>query len=62
MRPPTTTSASYWNAPWNAKVTFGVNNVFDKNPPIVLNAFANTFDPQYELPGRFFYFRYSQKF
>ena len=28
----------------------------------VLNAFANTFDPQYELPGRFFYFRYAQKF
>ena len=52
----------YWNAPWNAKVTLGINNVFDKNPPIVLNAFANTFDPQYELPGQFFYMRYSQKF
>jgi iron complex outermembrane receptor protein len=52
----------YWNAPWNAKVTVGINNVFDKNPPIVVNAFANTFDPQYELPGRFFYFRYTQKF
>jgi iron complex outermembrane receptor protein len=52
----------YWNAPWNAKVTLGVNNIFDKNPPIVLNAFANTFDPQYELPGQFFYMRYSQKF
>ncbi|HEY0503101.1 MAG TPA: TonB-dependent receptor [Lysobacter sp.] len=52
----------YWNAPWNAKVTVGINNVFDKNPPIVLNAFANTFDPQYELPGQFFYMRYSQKF
>ncbi|HEY5849346.1 MAG TPA: TonB-dependent receptor, partial [Lysobacter sp.] len=33
----------YWNAPWNAKVTLGINNIFDKNPPIVLNAFANTF-------------------
>ncbi|MET3931347.1 iron complex outermembrane receptor protein [Lysobacter sp. OAE881] len=52
----------YWNAPWNARVTVGINNLFDKNPPIVLNAFANTFDPQYELPGQFFYFRYSQKF
>ncbi len=52
----------YWNAPWNAKVTLGINNIFDKNPPIVLNAFANTFDPQYELPGQFFYMRYSQKF
>ena len=35
-RPRTTTSASYWNAPWNAKITLGVNNVFDKNPPIAL--------------------------
>ncbi|BDU17751.1 TonB-dependent receptor domain-containing protein [Lysobacter auxotrophicus] len=52
----------YWNAPWNAKIAIGVNNLFDKNPPIVLNAFANTFDPQYELPGQFIYFRYSQKF
>ena len=23
----------YWNAPWNAKVTVGVNNMFDKDPP-----------------------------
>jgi len=52
----------YWNAPWNAKIAVGINNVFDKNPPIVLNAFANTFDPQYEVPGQFFYMRYSQKF
>ena len=52
----------YWNAPWNAKIAVGMNNVFDKNPPIVLNAFANTFDPQYEVPGQFFYMRYSQKF
>ena len=52
----------YWNAPWNAKITVGVNNVFDKNPPIALNSFANSFDPQYEIPGRFMYFRYSQKF
>jgi len=52
----------YWNAPWNAKVTVGVNNLFDKDPPIAATAFANSFDPQYEVPGRFLYFRYSQKF
>ncbi|WP_342315972.1 TonB-dependent receptor [Lysobacter sp. FW306-1B-D06B] len=52
----------YWNAPWNAKVTVGINNLFDKNPPIAFTSFANSFDPQYDLPGRFFYFRYSQKF
>jgi iron complex outermembrane receptor protein len=52
----------YWNSPWNATVTLGMNNLFDKNPPIALSAFANSFDPQYEVPGRFFYMRYSQKF
>ncbi|AXK71350.1 TonB-dependent receptor [Lysobacter sp. TY2-98] len=52
----------YWKAPWNAKITVGVNNVFAKDPPLVFNAFANTFDPQYEVPGRFFYMSYNQKF
>jgi iron complex outermembrane receptor protein len=54
--------SAYWNAPWNAKITVGVNNVFDKDPPVALNAFANSFDPQYEVPGRFYYMRYAQKF
>ena len=54
--------SGYWNAPWNAKITIGINNVFDKNPPVALNAFANSFDPQYEVPGRFMYLRYTQKF
>ena len=52
----------YWKAPWNAKVTLGVNNVFDKDPPVAFSAFANSFDPQYEVPGRFLYMQYSQKF
>jgi outer membrane receptor protein involved in Fe transport len=52
----------YWKAPWDAKVTFGINNLFDKDPPISFQTFANSFDPQYELPGRFFYLQYNQKF
>ncbi len=52
----------YWKAPWNAKVTLGVNNVFDKQPPLAYSTFANTFDPQYEIPGQFLYMQYSQKF
>ncbi|MFC5571270.1 TonB-dependent receptor domain-containing protein, partial [Lysobacter yangpyeongensis] len=52
----------YWNAPWNAKITLGLNNAFDKDPPRSVQAFANSFDEQYELPGRFYYMRYSQKF
>ncbi|MGO4221375.1 TonB-dependent receptor [Lysobacter sp. TAF61] len=52
----------FWNSPWNSTVTLGMNNLFDKNPPIALEAFANSFDPQYEVPGRFFYMRYAQRF
>ncbi|AXK71351.1 TonB-dependent receptor [Lysobacter sp. TY2-98] len=54
--------SAYWKAPWNAKVTLGVNNVFAKDPPTAFTAFANSFDPQYEVPGRFFYLSYNQKF
>jgi iron complex outermembrane receptor protein len=54
--------SAYWNAPWNAKITLGVNNLFDKNPPRSVQAFANSFDPQYEVPGQFYYMRYTQKF
>ena len=52
----------YWKAPWNAKVTLGVNNVFDKQPPVAFSTFANSFDPQYEVPGQFIYMQYNQKF
>jgi iron complex outermembrane receptor protein len=52
----------YWNAPWNAKITVGINNLFDKDPPVSVTTFANSFDPQYEVPGQFFYMRYAQKF
>ena len=52
----------YWKAPWNAKITLGVNNVFDKQPPEAFNSFANSFDPQYEIPGQFYYLQYNQKF
>ncbi|AXK73693.1 TonB-dependent receptor [Lysobacter sp. TY2-98] len=52
----------YWKAPWDAKVTVGVNNAFDKEPPLAFTTFANSFDPQYEVPGRFFYLSYNQKF
>jgi iron complex outermembrane receptor protein len=54
--------SAYWNAPWNAKITLGINNVFDKDPPVSGSTFANSFDPQYEVPGRFYYMRYTQKF
>jgi iron complex outermembrane receptor protein len=52
----------YWKAPWNAKITLGVNNITDKTPPVSYSTFANSFDPQYDVPGRFMYLQYNQKF
>lgn len=54
--------AGYWNAPWDARITVGVNNIGDKDPPVSFLTFANSFDPQYEVPGRFYYMQYSQRF
>ncbi|MBN7137408.1 TonB-dependent receptor [Lysobacter enzymogenes] len=51
-----------YDTPWNATVAVGVNNLFAKEPPLAQNAFANNFDPQYDVPGRFFYFKYRQRF
>ncbi|OBU65700.1 TonB-dependent receptor [Stenotrophomonas maltophilia] len=54
--------SAYWKTPWNGQITVGVNNAFDRDPPKSYTTFANSFDPQYEIPGRFFYMRYNQKF
>ena len=49
--------------PWNAKVSAGARNIFGKDPPIVRNSFAQSFDGSYDLPGGgFFYLQYNQKF
>lgn len=54
--------SGYWNAPWNARITLGINNVGKKDPPHAYNSFANSFDYQYEVPGRFYYLQYNQRF
>ena len=52
-----------YQLPWNATVRLGVNNVFKKDPPIAYRAFANSFDPQYDVPSsRYMYMEYSQRF
>ena len=53
-----------YDTPWyNSRITLGVNNVTDKDPPISYSAFANSFDPTlYEVPGRFPYARLSVRF
>lgn len=54
-------SLSY-QAPWKGKFTLGVNNVLNQDPPLSYATANNTFDPQYNIPGRFYYVRYGQKF
>jgi iron complex outermembrane receptor protein len=51
-----------WTAPWDGTITLGVNNAFDKGPPVLLTAFANSYDPNYDIPGRFWFLEYRQKF
>jgi iron complex outermembrane recepter protein len=52
----------FYSTPWKGKFTVGLNNAFAKDPPRSVSTFANSFDPQYEVPGRFWYMRYEQKF
>jgi len=44
-------------------VTGGIDNVFDKTPPIATSVSANSFDPsQHRIPGRFGYVRLTAHF
>ncbi|MBS7456070.1 TonB-dependent receptor domain-containing protein [Coralloluteibacterium stylophorae] len=54
--------SGYWKTPWNGRITLGVNNVLEKEPPRSVATFANSFDPEYDVPGRFYYARYTQRF
>lgn len=51
-----------WTAPWNATISAGIQNLFDKDPPKCFSCFANTMDAAYRTPGRFWYLSYDQKF
>lgn len=51
-----------WAAPWEGKITAGIRNVGDKDPTVTTNTFANSFAQGYDIPGRFFYLQYGQKF
>jgi len=56
-------SATYHADGLNTDFTFGIRNLFDKQPPIAMSAFANSFLPTYyRAPGRFFYGRVGVKF
>ncbi|WP_058834036.1 TonB-dependent receptor plug domain-containing protein [Luteimonas abyssi] len=52
-----------WNAPWNATVGIGANNVFDRlGPPMYSQPNANfPYNGEFDI-GRFVYMRYQQRF
>jgi len=48
---------------FDTRVTVGVDNLFDKDPPVSFGAFANSFDAsQHRIPGMFFYGRVNVSF
>ncbi|WP_179959221.1 TonB-dependent receptor plug domain-containing protein [Pseudoalteromonas rhizosphaerae] len=51
-----------WYTPYNSTISVGIRNLLDKEPPKAYSAFANTYDPAYRTPGRFFYVSFTQKF
>jgi iron complex outermembrane receptor protein len=56
-------NASYHIDSLNTDVGFGIRNLFDKEPPIAMDAFANSFLPTfYRTPGRFFFANVTVKF
>ncbi len=56
--------ASFWQRMlWGTKVTAGVVNAFDRNPPTVLGAFNDNYDTSlYSIRNRFWYVALSKKF
>jgi iron complex outermembrane receptor protein len=51
-----------YNTPWKGTIMLGLNNAFNKEPPTSYAVAYNMFDPQYDLPGRYMYMQYKQKF
>ena len=54
---------SYHLAEYDTRLTLGVQNIFDKGPPLSTSAFDNSFNAaDYRLPGRFPYLRLTMDF
>jgi len=52
-----------WSAPWDARISVGARNLFGKEPPVLYNSFAHSFDAAYDLPGgAYWYMQYRQDF
>ncbi len=53
-----------WNAPWDGSVTFGVRNIWDKQPPITYSADNSStaqIDPMLDY-DRYLFMQYTQRF
>ena len=55
---------SFWRRMLSGtKITAGVNNAFDRNPPTVLGGFNDTYDTSlYSIRNRYYYVGLSKKF
>ncbi len=52
-----------WRAPWQGVFTLGVRNAFDRDPPHAWSySTLNSFFPDYDIPGRYWWLSYRQKF
>ena len=48
---------------WGTKLTVGVNNAFDRNPPTVLAAPNDNYDTSlYSIRNRYYYVAFNKKF
>jgi iron complex outermembrane recepter protein len=48
---------------WDSTVRVGVNNAFDKDPPVFRDGTTNSYDSvTYDIPGSYWFINYTQKF
>ena len=51
-----------WEFGGRSRVTLGVENAFDRDPPVSYSLVPNSYDPSYDVPGRFWYVSFWQQF
>ena len=57
------TSSIWQRMLWGTKLTVGVNNAFDRNPPTVIGAFNDNYDTSlYSIRNRYWYVSLTKKF
>jgi iron complex outermembrane receptor protein len=63
VRTTTETSSIWQRFLWGTRLTVGVNNAFDRNPPTVLAAFNDNYDTSlYSIRNRYYYVALTKKF